>query len=240
QGTNYRDYAKDGGWQDIACLGIGAAGAAFTVVAGVEASIHASHIPPDAPRKTVTITNEHGTHEVTIIDHPEAMKSVAWAGAAAVTGTVTVIGIGYHGVNVLLSTVNLSTFFNAAENEILGSEKTNVIAKLISPDFHKWKLRKMKYNLTSNPRGWRQDKELSQFVCPISLDFMHFPVKDRCGHYFDYRSVVGYQQQNKTNPLECPLSHKKGNIGLARIQFDKSKFDAIMRRIHEINQKPGV
>ncbi|MFZ0565336.1 MAG: hypothetical protein WAM28_04045, partial [Chlamydiales bacterium] len=42
QGTNYRDYAKDGGWQDIACLGIGAAGAAFTVVAGVEASIHAS------------------------------------------------------------------------------------------------------------------------------------------------------------------------------------------------------
>jgi|GEM_PF-3442827 len=231
--TSYLDYVKDGGWQDIVILSAKLAGIAITIASGIEAGIHAANIPPDAPTKTEKRIDEWGNeYEVTYIDHPEADKARAWTCAAIATGSMTLLSFS-HDMYKMLQNIDLDLFFSATEKDVLGSVSTNFGYKIISPDFHKWRIAKMRAQLTSNPPHWRQNPLLNNMICPISGSFMLFPVKDKCGHYFDFRSLRAYQlNPNTQHPCECPISSKKPNVGLTDLQFDKARFDAIQASIH--------
>lgn len=55
--------------------------------------------------------------------------------------------------------------------------------------------------------------------------------------FFDYRSVRAYQLDPRTqNPMECPVSAKKPNMGLVQLKFDKAKFDEIQRILYKKSQ----
>lgn len=241
QGASYSDYfLKDGGWQDVAYSGAVAVAAAVAIFSGVEASIHASQIPPDAPTRTITTTDEYGQiHEYTVPDHPEYVKAVYWGFTSGITGAISASVLLHKGIKCLLSDLSLPAFFNASEKEIIESEKINFLQKKSSPDFYEWKVKKMRENLTSNPGAWSNHEVLRKFICPLSGDFMLFPVKDSCDeeHEFDYRSVVAYQLNVHPNrPHECPIASKKPNLGWLTIRFNKGKFDYIQRIIHQMNQ----
>lgn len=66
-------------------------------------------------------------------------------------------------------------------------------------------------------------------ICPLSNDFMLFPVQDECGHYYDYRSLRAHQL-NSTDPFTCLLNNSP-NQGLLTVKFDKSRFDFIQRHL---------
>jgi hypothetical protein len=235
QGTSYKDYLKNGGWKDFIVIGAKLAGVAITIASGVKAGIHASRIPPDAPKKTITCTDEEGReYELTIIDHPEATKAAVYTGVSVSVGTVTLIAIA-PSIFRLLKNVDLDTFFSTPE-ENTRIKTTSSLKKIASPNFDAWKITHMKNNLTSNPNNWQQHEELSKKICPISRELMLFPVKDKCGHYFDYRSIRGYQLNSEIqNPLECPISTVKPNFALAQIRFDKVEFDRIQGIIRQMN-----
>lgn len=234
RGTKYRDYIKGGGWGDYVIVAAAALGVAITIASGVRAGVHSARIPKDAPTKTVTVTDEYNhEYEVTVIDHPEARCTEAWATTAALVGAVTVAGIVGRGIYVSLQNIDLDLFFTATQKDIIGDVKLNIFKRVISPNFNEWKAEMLKRNLSSNPPNWDTDPILSTMICPISGDFMYFPVVDSCGHHFDFRSLRAYQLNPTTaRPLECPISTTKPNRGLAQIKFDKAQFDRIQSIIN--------
>lgn len=239
--VTYANYLKCNGWQDGIILAAKVAGTAITIASGIKAAKHASRIPKDAPTKIVEISpfEDGSTMKVTVVDHPEAYSAGNWAAISAFAGIVTIGGIVGHGIYALLKDINLDLFFTATEKELLESTTTNFGIRLLSPDFHEWKITQMRTNLSSNPPNWQNHKELSKMVCRISGDFMLFPVKDKCpggGHPFDYRSIRAYQLNciKPEEALQCPVSTIKPNKGLSEITFDKTRFDEIQRILREI------
>lgn len=213
--TSYKDYLKAGGWQDVLISGAQATGFGITVGLGIKSAIHASRIPPNAPK-----------------DHPEAKKAAICAISSMTLGVVTLSATAYR-IASMLDKISIHLFFSAVEEDIIGAKTTPLALKILSPNFHNWKLSKMKQNLISNPPNWQENENLKKMVCPLSEDFMMFPVKDKCGHLFDYRSVIAYQlDPNTSKPLECPISCKKPNNGLLILSFDMEKFRYIQSHIH--------
>lgn len=236
RGTYYKDYIKEGGWKDFIVISAKIAGVALTIASGVKAGIHASRIPANAPTKVITITDENGNQiEVTVIDHPEATKRNIWAAVAAAAGTVTVVGIVAHGLLQLFDDVDLGLFLTSEKDWI----KIPHGIGIVSPDFEKWKMRKIRTNLLFSPPNWRQHPELSKKVCRISNDFILFPVKGKCGHTVDYRSFRARALNKRyPSPLECPICLKKPNLNLSILKFDKREFDSIQGLIHLAVQSP--
>ncbi len=233
--TSYKDFIKSGGWKDFVIVSAKLAGLALTVGAGIKASIHYSRIPEDAPTKKITVRDPESdtSYEVTAYDHPEMDQVNSWCTVCALAGTITVCGIVGHGLYSLLKEVEIEHFFSKTEQELVEASEPNWAFKGIHPEFYEWKMNKMKENLCSNPPNWQEHPELQKMICPLSNDFMLFPVKDRCGHYFDYRSIRAHQLQSSSQPLICPISKRKENKGLSQLEFDKSRFDFIQRCLRE-------
>lgn len=226
--ATYKNYLANGGWCDFLIVGAKAAGVALTVVSSVKSIQHYQQIPSDAPTKTVKVCDDGVWYDVTVIDHPEARLHEAWALGAITAGVVTTGGILGHGIYALSKDTNLTAFFSLPERDILGSETTNCALTLISPEFHEWKIKTMKKKLSSNPPNWQNHERLSTMVCPISNDFMLFPVQDSCRHphRFDYRSIRAYQlNPNTASPLTCPISGAPN--ALLETQFDVGTFNEI-------------
>lgn len=238
QGTSFKDYLVNAGWQDYVIAGVKVAGVALTIAAGVKAGIDASDIPSDAPKKTTTVADENGTYEVTYIDHPKAQSARTWKTIAMITGTVSASGIIGHGLYCLWKDETLDAFFSVIERDMIGAETTDLKLKIFAPNYHAWKIAEMKKNFISNPPNWQQHPELKKMVCPLSNDFMLFPVKDNCNppHYLDFRSIRAYQlNPATTDPSECPISLKKPNRGLTLMKFDKAQFDSTQLTIRQQN-----
>lgn len=239
QGTSFLDYLSAGGWKEGILLTATAASTAFTIAASIKSYQHASQIPPDAPKKTrMEIDPETGKeYKVTYIDHPEAEKAAAWKAGAIISCplTLSLMSIEYE----YLNKVDLDIFFSRSQRDIIDPQ-SNFALRWTFPGYYKWKWDQLKARLTSNPAGWwRKDPGLSHLICPISKNFILFPVKDNCkhAHYFDYRSVRAFQLNPKNvNLNSCPLNRKKPNNGLQSIQFDKGMFDFIQSRL---KQGPG-
>jgi hypothetical protein len=241
QGTGYRDYLKAGGWKDFLIVGAKAAGVAVTIGSAKKAIEHSKLIPPDAPTKTIIIDTEYGPREVTFIDHPEAQLANQWRFGAVVVGTVTATSIVRHALSAYEDSLILESFFSPVERDMLSQVKTPLAVTIFSHDYANWKKDKMKVNLRANPSHWQQYPQLCNMRCPLSGSFILFPVKDKCGHYFDYRSVRARQLNPAVqNPLECPISSKKPNIGLSQLVFDKARFDLIQEVLRTPPPPPNL
>jgi hypothetical protein len=226
QGAAYKNYLLQGGWNDLIMVGVKVAGVALTIASGIKANQHQNQIPPDAPTKQVKFFDDGEWYEVTVIDHPEARLAQLWKDVSYFTGGITFLATLGQGIDALTKNANLTAFFSVPEKDILGSESTNCAISLISPDFHEWKINTIKEKLGSNPPNWRKHEVLSKMICPISNDFMLFPVKDRCNHYFDYRSLRAYQLNLATaDPHACPITHDPNKLD--QIQFDVGLFNQI-------------
>jgi hypothetical protein len=229
RGVTFKAYMKEEGWKDAILVGTEVAGLATTVAASVKAGIHASRIPLDAPTSTTIVDYGEGPYEITVIDHPEAKKAAAYTTLAITAGMATV-GVVCFGILKSLGNVSLGEFFSKIEKEIIGPE-TSTARKFFTPNYHAWRLVKMKENLASNPTNWEEDDELSEMVCPISEDLIQYPVVDRCGCTLDYRSVRVHQLTAAT-PMDCPVTNRIN--GLVRLRFDKDKFDHIQELIRNL------
>ena len=208
QGTFFKNYIEQGGWEELVIVGMKTATVAFTVAAGIQAHEHATHIPTDAPIKTEHGRDEAGhPYEISYVDHPEAYARNTWTLVCVGSSFASVAALLKQGSEIM-KTCSLQTFFSTTEKEILG-EETNVACTLILPKFQAWKIARMRHNLLSDPPHWQQHTQLQKMTCALTGKFMLFPVKDHCKHphYFDYRSLRAYQlNSTTTKPSECPLN----------------------------------